>query len=117
MIDWDRIENLLLEVGHNDFREVMGLFTEEVAESITRLAEATDANIDPAQLERELHFLKGCALNLGFTRLAALCGRGESDAASGRAAGIDIREIIDCFHDSRAVLATRAASLGIDGLL
>lgn len=109
MIDWDRIENLLEEVGPEDFREVVAMFLEEVAETITRLGEATDV----ARLEQDLHFLKGCALNLGFSRLGALSGRGESDAAAGRGAEVDIPAIIACFHESRAAFALKAQTLGI----
>lgn len=112
MIDWDRIENLLAEVGPEDFREVVALFLEEVEEAITRLGETSD----PARLEQEMHFLKGCALNLGFSRLGALCGRGETDAATGEAGKVYIPAIIACFQTSRADFVQKAKSLGIDGI-
>lgn len=112
MIDWDRIENLLAEVGPDDFREVVVLFLEEVEEAIARLGKTSD----PARLEQEMHFLKGCALNLGFSRLGALCGLGETDAASGQTEKVDIPAIIACFQTSRADFAHKAKSLGIDGV-
>lgn len=111
MIDWDRIETLFSEVGAEDFGEVVALFIEEVEDSIARLRALTDTVL----LEAEMHFLKGCALNLGFARLGALCARGESDAAQGRHAEVDIAAIIDCFEASRAAFTAEARERGITG--
>lgn len=113
MIDWERIENLLAEVGPDDFREVVELFLGEVEEAIARLPMALP---DPTLLEQELHFLKGCAVNLGFSRLGAVCGQGETDAAAGRVQAIDLNAIVDCFETSRADFLARAQGFGIDGL-
>jgi HPt (histidine-containing phosphotransfer) domain-containing protein len=112
MIDWVRIENLLSEVGPEDFREVVALFLEEVEEAIARLSTAPD----PARLEQELHFLKGCALNLGFSGLGELCSRGESAAAAGRMGEIDLPAIFECFETSRSDFAAGVKTFGIIGM-
>ena len=72
MIDWDRVDELRHEVGEEDFEEVADMFFEEVEEVL-----ATLGNTDT--LARDLHYLKGSALNLGFTQLATLCREGETD--------------------------------------
>ncbi len=79
MIDWQRLDNLRQEIGPDDFSEVVALFIEEADEVVCRLAAATTAK----GLESDLHFLKGSALNLGFTDLAQICQINERKAAAG----------------------------------
>lgn len=78
MIDWERINELMNDIGKECFAEVAGVFMEEVAEVIARLK----INPTPDNLEEELHFLKGSALNLGFMTLSTLCHKGEQQAAN-----------------------------------
>ena len=73
MIDWTRVEELKQEVGEDDFSEVVDLFLEEVEETITRLKQTPDLS----QLEEDMHFLKGSALNLGFEQFSTLCQAGD----------------------------------------
>jgi HPt (histidine-containing phosphotransfer) domain-containing protein len=103
MIDWERVDELRDEVGADDFAEVVELFLEEVDEVIERLRSAPD----PASFEAELHFLKGCALNLGFSAFSVLCGNGEKTAAGGHPASIDIAAVVDSFDRSRAEFLSR----------
>ena len=108
MIDWDRLKELREEVGAEDFDEVVELFLEEVETVIEKLR----TNPDPAVLEDDLHFLKGSALNLGFRQFSVLCQSGESSAAQGDAACIDLPEILTCYDASRiAFLAGLACQL------
>ena len=79
MIDWDRVKNLKAEIGDDDFAEVAAMFLEESDEVISRLS----ANKGSSALEQDLHFLKGAALNLGFSQLATLCQTGERQASAG----------------------------------
>ena len=79
MIDWERIRDLRSEIGAEDFMEVATMFLEEADEAVARLAIPRGAKA----LEDDLHFLKGAALNLGFSRLSALCQDGERRAAGG----------------------------------
>lgn len=79
MIDWQRVEDLKKEIGDEDFGEVVALFLEEADEVVARLPGVNTAK----GLESDLHFLKGSALNLGFTDLAQICQLGERKAAAG----------------------------------
>jgi HPt (histidine-containing phosphotransfer) domain-containing protein len=97
MIDWDRIRALREEVGPEDFDEVVELFLMEV-----------DAEIDALHsIEREgglgekLHFLKGSAMNLGFSDFSSLCQAGESRLSEDRAAPIDLEAILASYRASR----------------
>jgi HPt (histidine-containing phosphotransfer) domain-containing protein len=79
MIDWARIFDLRDEIGDDGFDEVVELFLEEADEVILQLGPAMAAK----PLEAGLHFLKGAALNLGFSALAQMCQDGEKRAAGG----------------------------------
>ena len=97
MIDWPRVKELREEVGAEDFGEVVDLFLEEVEEVISKLSE----NLDRAQLEQDLHFLKGSALSLGFQAFSTLCQDGESKSALGQADTVDVPAIITEFQTSK----------------
>ncbi|MFA5538046.1 MAG: Hpt domain-containing protein [Gemmobacter sp.] len=97
MIDRDRIATLRAEIGEEDLAEVVALFMEEADESITRLRAAAT----PARQAEELHFLKGCALNLGFAALAGLCAGGEDRIAAGQPGAVDADRLAALFAASR----------------
>lgn len=97
MIDWDRVEDLVSDVGGDDFNEVVDLFLEEVDEVIERLKSAPT----PATYEADLHFLKGSALSLGFRKLSVLCHQGERRSAEGKADQVDIGQIISIYEAAR----------------
>ncbi|SLN69575.1 Hpt domain protein [Falsiruegeria litorea R37] len=99
MIHWSRVNQLRDEVGAEDFREVVDLFLEEVEEVIDRLR--ADASRDA--LEKDLHFLKGSALSLGFESFSTLCQNGERQSASGAADTVDIDAIINTYEQSKTV--------------
>lgn len=99
MIHWPRVVELRDEVGPEDFDEVVDLFLEEVQEVIDRL----EQNIELSQLEKDLHFLKGSALSLGFEDFSTLCQDGERKSASGEAALVDVAAIISSFETSKQV--------------
>jgi HPt (histidine-containing phosphotransfer) domain-containing protein len=108
MIDWERVHDLRQEVGAREFEEVVDLFLEEVDEVMARLRRAPD----PATFEEDLHFLKGSAMNLGFTELVRLCQAGESAAAAGRADTVDLGPVLASYDVARAAfLAGLAAGL------
>lgn len=102
MIDWGQVKTLRDEVGHEDFNEVVELFLEEVEEVVTRLQGDTDV----CDLENDLHFLKGSAMNLGFSEFSALCQDGEQRAAQGRGAEINIGRVLDCYAVSKTAFVT-----------
>lgn len=98
MIDWTRIAELRDEIGAEDFHEVVDLFLKEVE---TTLADLPGAMAQPAEMEEKLHFLKGSALNLGFSALADCCQSGEIAARSGSTSAIDVDAILSLYARSR----------------
>jgi hypothetical protein len=76
MIDWERISGLCEEIGAESFDEVMELFLTEVGGVLDALEEGPG-------LKDAMHFLKGTALNLGFSEFAGLCAAGELAASTG----------------------------------
>jgi histidine phosphotransfer protein HptB len=100
MIDWERLRELRSEIGADSFMEVVEMFLEEADGVAERLA----TGVPDAELEAELHFLKGSALNLGLDELAALCQAGERAAAVGDAASVDTAAVIRCYAASKSAL-------------
>lgn len=98
MIDWKRIDELKQEIGEADFVEVAGMFLEEADQTISTLS----GDLGPGEVESLLHFLKGSALNLGLSDVAAVCQDGEKRAGAG--AGVDPAQIVAVYHASRAAL-------------
>lgn len=97
MIDWDRVTELREQIGPEDFKEVVDLFLEEVLEVTDKLRLAPEQ----PNLASQLHFLKGCALNLGFADFSEKCHAGEKQAANGQVEQIDLPTILGSFDDSR----------------
>lgn len=99
MIDWQKVRALRDEVGEDGFAEVIDLFLEEVELRLGTLGNPTRDFAD------DMHFLKGCARNLGFSRLAQLCEAADpgrpADQAS-RAAEID-----ECYRASRMIFLSQ----------
>lgn len=96
MIDWDRVNALREEVGPEAFAEVVDLFLEEVDEKVAQISAGRGGTA-----EEDMHFLKGAAINLGFSDLGALCSASETLARSGQAEEIDLAAVFDCFEASR----------------
>jgi HPt (histidine-containing phosphotransfer) domain-containing protein len=97
MIDWNRVAELRAEVGDDAFDEIVDLFLDEVQEVARRLE---GAPVTPERLAADLHFLKGSALNLGFSELAALCAAGEARAGTGDVGGVDLAAVLACHRAS-----------------
>lgn len=98
MIDWGRVITLRNEVGIDSFDEVVALFLEEVETATTRLRRP-DAARNTVATARDLHFVKGAALNLGFVDLGAICESGERLAAAG--ARVDLEAVARLYDESR----------------
>ena len=103
MIDWSRVDELVEEIGAEDFGEVVDLFLDEVEGAI---ATFEGASTDPVIVEEQMHFLKGASLNLGFESLAQLCLKGEKAASSGDASAVTPDEVRATFESSRAQFQT-----------
>ena len=106
MVDWSRVKELRNEVGDEDFNEILSMFLDETDAVIRRLPDAKTAK----EIEGELHFLKGGALNIGMARFAALCQVGEKRAAEGRT-DVDLAEIETVYAESRSALLAGLAQL------
>jgi HPt (histidine-containing phosphotransfer) domain-containing protein len=100
MIDWTRVEELIDEFGVQDFTEVVDLFLTEVDGAISQLGEGCHS---PDGLAAQMHFLKGAALNLGFSALSDLCRRGEDAARAGNCGLVTAQEVRATFDASQQV--------------
>lgn len=107
MIDWDRVGELRSEIGAEDFAEVVTLFLDEADETVANLPETAGAK----PIENALHFLKGSALNLGFSDLAQICQEGERRAAAGESA-IDLVRVATSYHASKVAFEAGLDTLG-----
>ena len=94
MIDWTKVTELVADVGREGFDEVLELFLQEVETALQTIALAGD-------LESALHFVKGCALNLGFADFARLCAEGEALAARGHPDEVDFDRLHQVYRESR----------------
>jgi HPt (histidine-containing phosphotransfer) domain-containing protein len=97
MIDWKRVEELKEEVGADGFVEVADMFLDEADGAVRALV----AGLPAEEVEGQLHFLKGSALNLGLSDLAAICQEGERKAAAGQGAAVDTAQVAAIWHASR----------------
>jgi HPt (histidine-containing phosphotransfer) domain-containing protein len=100
MIDWKRVEELKDEIGADGFAEVADMFLEEAEGAVKALLRGIPAE----EVEGQLHFLKGSALNLGLSELAAICQDGERRAAAGEGAPVDVSLVASVYRASRAGL-------------
>lgn len=107
MIDWNRVNELRDEIGAEDFEEVVEIFLEEVEEQIDNLRGVTTHD----NLEGTMHFLKGSALNLGFSEFADLCQQGETASAAGKSREVDIAAVTGCYDRSKAEFLKNMSSL------
>lgn len=107
MIDWKRVEELRGEIGSEDFAEVANMFLEEADETVALLA----GGLAHQDVEGQLHFLKGSALNLGLADLAAVCQAGERLAAAGQGKLVDLSRVVAVYHTSRAAFLSGLENL------
>lgn len=106
MIDWKRVDELRSEIGADGFAEVADMFLEEADQAVRGLL----AGLPADEVEGQLHFLKGSALNLGLADLAGICQDGERKAAAGYGALVDVRRVATVYHASRALFLRRLAT-------
>lgn len=97
MIDWVQVNSLRDDVGKDDFAEIIDIFIDEVEGVIEKLRNVPDLNT----LGDDLHFLKGSALNLGFSDFSEQCQLGETNSAAGHADQVDISAIIAAYDSSK----------------
>ncbi|MBU2960649.1 Hpt domain-containing protein [Citreicella sp. C3M06] len=97
MIDWTRVAELRDEIGAEDFDEIVEAFLMEVEATLEELPETAG---NASKIEEKLHYLKGSALNLGFSALSALCQTAESAANAGDA-NVDLPAVAALYQSSR----------------
>ena len=97
MIDWLQVQTLKSDIGEDTFEEVVTLFFAEVEACIERLttSDSPDACAD------ELHFLKGAAMNLGFTALSRRCHSDEIALRGPMAHTLNAPEISKLYTESK----------------
>jgi histidine phosphotransfer protein HptB len=95
MIDWKRVEELREEIGPDGFIEVADMFLDEAEGAVRALL----TGLPDHEVEGQLHFLKGSALNLGLSELAAICQEGERKAAAGQP--VDLAQVAAIWQASR----------------
>ena len=100
MIDWRRVEELREEIGADGFSEVADMFLDEAEQAVRAL----QSGLAAGDIAAQLHFLKGSALNLGLSDLAAICQEGERKAATGQGAGVDTAQVAAIWRAARASL-------------
>ncbi|MBT8458915.1 MAG: Hpt domain-containing protein [Boseongicola sp.] len=95
MIDWDRVLELKSEVGEDVFGEIIEMFFEEVREALNELSQ-----VRGNALEERLHFIKGCALNIGLREVSELCRIAESSTRDSASDTINLEDIRRAFENS-----------------
>ena len=98
MIAWDRLNELRAEIGDEDLADVVTMFLEEADEVVARIS----CGLPDADMEAQLHFLKGRALNLGLADLSALCPSGERQAGQGNGSAVCLGRIASDYEASKA---------------
>jgi len=78
MIDWKRFDELKNEIGEDAIMEIAEIFLEEMAEVVDPIRQGDP----PKSIPHLLHFLKGAALNVGFSDLANFCTTAEQDPST-----------------------------------
>ena len=99
MIDWTRVLTLHDEVGSAEFRPLLELFLDEI-EGVMMSVSSTD----PVIFEEKLHFLKGCAWNLGLRAFGALCELWEALVIRGGGDALDLDQLFACYAQSKQML-------------
>lgn len=107
MINWSRVKELQEDIGADEIGEVVELILEEVEEVIGRLASSPVE----AELEQDMHFLKGCALNLGFDQLGNMCSVAEKLAGKGQVQDIPIAGILEMYAQSKEVFLSQIGTV------
>ena len=96
MIDWERVAQLRDDVGAAEFASLLELFIDEIETVLVQLQTA-----DPVRLNDDLHFIRGSAVNLGFSELVSLCR--QMEGAQKVAADLPDR-LRGCYASSKAEL-------------
>ena len=100
MIDWVQVRQLQDDVGKEEMAEVVELFLAEVDEAMETLQSHYDT-MSVEDRSAAFHFLKGCALNLGFKAFADQCSLGEEITKGGGIPGFEISDLAAIYASSK----------------
>lgn len=95
IVDWARVRELHDEIGAEDFDDIAEMFLDEVAEAIENLAAAETAQ----NMEADLHFIKGSALNIGFASLATIAAEWEAKVRDNEANSVPVELVVKAHSD------------------
>ena len=101
MIDWTHIGRLEDDLGVEEVSALIPVFLEEVENAIQPLRDGG------APTEMALHFLKGCAVTLGFCELAQRAGEGEDQLKQNEKSLPDTEGIILAYTREREELLAK----------
>lgn len=93
MIDWKRVGELKDEVGEDAIMEIAEIFLEEMTEAIDPILQGNQ----PASIPDILHFVKGAALNVGFSDLAKVCENAEQNPGA-----LNTKTLVSTFSASKS---------------
>mgnify|MGYP006177802983 CR=1 FL=1 len=110
MIDWKQVNRLRTDVGIDAFDEIIELFINEVEGILERLRDRPNY----AEMENDMHALKGSTLNLGFQTLSELCKKGEKLSADRNPKAVNLPEIDSCFQISKSKFTTELPNAIMD---
>ena len=99
MIDWNRVSELRSEVGEDDFDEVLVMFFDELADVLENLGTG-----GVEAIKRDLHMLKGSAINIGLADVSTLCRDCEMALAANPDNAIDLNAIRTAFVVSKKMI-------------
>lgn len=98
LVDPGRIDELVADIGADALPEIMELFIAEVENAMAPLV--SRKRWPAGEIGETAHYIKGCALNLGFTALAREAGRIEKLSHSAPEAPIDPAKLKSVFEQS-----------------
>ncbi len=81
MIDQTRLQELEDDFGADELGEIVEAFLDEAFEAVDEL-QTLDRDADLDAIGRHLHFLKGCARNVGAMDLGDICEALEAQPAN-----------------------------------
>ena len=99
LIDWSQIKELEDDMGAEDLGEVIEIFLSEVESALGPLVDAPPT--DAGEMASQMHFLKGCAYNLGFAAFGAICAEGEAKSHGGDLSGVVINDVSALYGASK----------------
>lgn len=94
MIDQARLRELEEDFGAEDLAEIVDAFLEEALEAVEAMQNMDPEN-DGEGIARHLHFLKGCARNVGAVALGDYCEALEAQPGTAASSEVTTKLTLD----------------------